>query len=49
MSGRTFLLLLYLISANSEDSGDIAQMQRLVWAFAGRLCEKNYNLMQWLI
>ena len=34
--------------ANSEGSGDTAQMHRLAWAFAGRLCDKNLNLMSWL-
>ena len=34
---------------NSEGSGKTAQMRRLAWAFAGRLCNKYQNLMSWLI
>ena len=34
--------------ANSEGSGETVQMRRLVWAFAGRLCDKYHNLMSWL-
>ena len=34
--------------ANSEGSGETAQMCRLAWAFAGRLCDKHHNLMSWL-
>ena len=30
---------------NSEGSGETAQMRRLAWAFAGRLCDKYHNLM----
>ena len=33
----------------SEGSDETVQMGRLVWAFAGRLCSKYYNLMRWLI
>ena len=33
---------------NSEGSGETAQMRRLAWAFAGRLCDKYHNLMSWL-
>ena len=33
---------------NSEGSGEAARMRRLAWAFAGRLCDKNHNLMSWL-
>ena len=29
----------------SEGSGETAQMRRLAWAFAGRLCDKYHNLM----
>ena len=29
--------------ANSEGSGETAQMRRLAWAFAGRLCDKYNN------
>ena len=28
---------------NSEGSGQTAQMRRLAWAFAGRLCDKYYK------
>ena len=35
--------------ANSEGSGETAWMCRLVWVFAGRLCDKYHNLMTWLI
>ena len=35
--------------ANSEGPDEIARMCRLVWAFAGRLCDKYHNLMSWLI
>ena len=31
--------------ANSEDSGETAQMRTFAWAFAGRLCGKYHNLM----
>ena len=34
--------------ANSEGSGETARMRKLVWAFAGRLCDKHQNLMGWL-
>ena len=34
--------------ANSEGSGETAQMCRLAWAFAGCLCNKYHNLMSWL-
>ena len=34
--------------ANSEGSGEAAQMHRLVWAFTGRLCDKYHNLMSCL-
>ena len=27
----------------------LAQMHRLAWAFADRLCDKYHNLMSWLI
>ena len=47
--GRTLLLLLYFISASSEGSSETARMNRLVWAYAGRLCGKYHNLMDWLI
>ena len=46
--GRTLLLLLYFMCANSEGSGETAQMRRLAWAFAGRLCDKYHNPMSWL-
>ena len=35
--------------ANSEGSGKTAWMRRLVWAFAGRPCDKHHNLMSWFI
>ena len=34
--------------ANSEGSGETAQMRRLTWAFTGRLCDKYHNLISWL-
>ena len=34
--------------ANSEGSGETARMHRLAWAFAGRLSDKDHNLMSWL-
>ena len=52
MFGRTLRLLPYCMYANSEGSGETAQ---LAWAFAGRicdmrrLCDKYHNLMSWLI
>ena len=46
--GRTLRLLPYFMCANSEGSGETAQMRRLAWAFAGRLCDKYHNLMSWL-
>ena len=42
-------ILLYVMCANSEGSGETVRMRRLVWAFDGRLCDKNHNLMSWLI
>ena len=45
---QTLCLLPYYMCANSEGSGETAQMRRLVWAFAGRLCDKYQNLMSWL-
>ena len=47
--GRTLRLLPYFMCANSEGSGETAQMRKLAWAFAGRLCYKYHNLMNWLI
>ena len=35
--------------ANNEGSGEIARKRRLAWAIADRLCEKDHNLMSWLI
>ena len=29
--------------ANSEGSGETAQMHSLAWAFTGHLCDKNHN------
>ena len=34
--------------ANSEGSGETARIHMLVWAFAGRLCDKYHNLISWL-
>ena len=34
--------------ANSEGSGETAQMRRLSWAFAGCLCDNYHKLMSWL-
>ena len=42
-------LLPYLVCANSEGSGETAQMRRLAWAFAGCLCDKYHSLTNWLI
>ena len=36
---------IYFMCANSESSGETAQMRRLAWAFAGHICDKYYNLM----
>ena len=36
------------VSANSKGSGEIALMRRLVWAFAGRVCNKYTFFMCWL-
>ena len=47
--GQTFRLLPYVKFANSEGSGETAQMRSLTWAFAGRLCDKHHNLMTWLM
>ena len=38
-----------LMCANSECSGETAQMHRLAWTFAGRLGDKYHKLMSWLI
>ena len=46
--GRTLRLLLYIMYANNEGSGETAQMLRLAWAFAGRICDKYYDLTSWL-
>ena len=46
--GQTPRLLPYFMCANSKDSGETARMHRLAWTFAGRLCDKYYNLMSWL-
>ena len=45
MFGRTLRLLPYFMCANSEGSGNNAWMRMLAWAFAGRLCDKYYNLI----
>ena len=47
--GRTLRLLPCFMCANSEGSGETAQMRRLTWAFAGHLCVTYHNLMSWLI
>ena len=39
----------YFMCVNSKGSGETAQMRRLGWDFAGRLCDKYHNLMSWLI
>ena len=36
---RTLRLLSYFMCANSEGSGETAQMHRLAWAYAGRPCD----------
>ena len=46
--GQILHLFLYLC-ANSEGSGETAQMRSLTWAFAVRLRDKYHNLMSWLI
>ena len=43
-----FLVGPYLMCANSKGSGETAQMGRLAWAFAVRLCDKYHTLMSWL-
>ena len=45
---RTRRLLPYFMCTNSEGSGETSRMRRLAWAFAGRLCDKYHNLMNWL-
>ena len=47
--GQTLRLLPCFMCANSEGSGEAAQMRSLIWAFAVRLCDKYDNLMSWLI
>ena len=39
----------HTLCVHSEGSDETAQMRRLAWAFAGRLCDKYHNLMSWLI
>ena len=39
----------FVMWANSEGSGESAQMRRLAWAFAVGLCDKYPFLMCWLI
>ena len=34
---------LYYMSANNKGSGETALMRRLVWAFAGRLCDTFFS------
>ena len=44
------LVYLHTSCVNSKEGSDeTARMRRLAWAFAGRLCDKNHNLMRWLI
>ena len=49
-----YFILPYVMCANSQGSGETAQMCRLSWAFAGRracpgrLCDKYHNVMSWL-
>ena len=47
--GQTLCLLPYFMCANSEGSGETAQMLSLAWVFAVRLWDKYHNLMSWLI
>ena len=47
-NGRTLRLLPYFMCANSEGSGETAQIRRQAWAFAGRLCDKYHDLISWL-
>ena len=46
---KTLRLFPYFMCANSEGSGETAQMRRLAWAFPGRLYDKYHNFMSWLI
>ena len=39
---QTLRLLPYFMCANSEGSGETAQMRRLTWAFTGHLFQINY-------
>ena len=45
---KTIKYINCFMCANSEGSGETAQMRRLAWAFTGRLCHKYHNLMSWL-
>ena len=38
----------YFMCVNNEGTGKTAQMLRVAWAFAGRLCDKYHNLVHWL-
>ena len=49
LHNRTLCLLPYFMCANSEGSGETAQIRRLACAFAGRLYDKYHYLMSWLI
>ena len=46
--GLPLRLFPYVMCVNSEGSGEIEWNRRLIWAFAGRLCDKYHNLMSWL-
>ena len=39
--GLNIRLVPYYVFANCEGSGETAQMYRLTWTFAGRLCDKE--------
>ena len=45
---QSLRLLPYFMCANSEFSGETAWMRRPSWAFAGRICDKYYNLMSFV-
>ena len=47
--GLDVWFLVWFLFANSDGSGETARMRRLAWAFAGRLCDKYHNLINWLI
>ena len=45
---KTIKYINCFMCANSEGSGETAQMHRLAWTFTGRLCDKYHKLMSWL-